>query len=106
MSSYTDALKESSQGVILSLHVIPGSSQTVFPVMYNQWRRALEMKVQAQAKDNEANSEVLETIARFFKLAKNDVLLMSGEKNREKTIRLKNISLATVTQMLKESLHE
>lgn len=106
MISYKDALKESSQGVMLSLHVIPGSAQTVFPVSYNQWRHALEIKVQAQAKDNKANIEVVETIAHFFKLSRKDVVLMSGEKNREKTICLKNISLTMVLGRLQESFHE
>lgn len=106
MISYKDAVKESSQGVILSLHVIPGSSQTVFPHSYNQWRRSIEMKVQAQAKDNKANNEVLETIAGFFKLSTKEVKLISGEKNREKTVCLKNISLLAVTKLLKESLDE
>lgn len=106
MISYKDAVKESSQGVMLSLHVIPGSAQTIFPVSYNQWRHALEIKVQAQAKDNKANIEVVETIADFFKLSRKDVVLMSGEKNREKTVRLKNISLPKVLERLKESFHE
>jgi uncharacterized protein (TIGR00251 family) len=106
MISYKDAVKESSQGVMLSLHVIPGSAQTIFPVSYNQWRHALEIKVQAQAKDNKANIEVVETIADFFKLSRKDVVLMSGEKNREKTVRLKKISLPKVLERLKESFHE
>lgn len=102
MTSYKDAIKGSSQGVLLSLHVIPGSSQTVFPVTYNQWRHSIEMKVCSQAKENKANTEVLETIAQFFQLAGKDVILISGEKNREKTVCLKNIAPGRVEGMLKE----
>ena len=102
MTSYKDAIKASKQGILLHLHVIPGSAQTVFPATYNQWRNSIEMKVQGQAKDNKANTEVLETIARFFKLASNDVILLSGEKNRQKTICLKNITSNAVEGKLKE----
>lgn len=105
MTSYKDAIKGSPQGVLLFLHVIPGSSQTVFPFKYNQWRKSIEIKVRSEAKDNKANTEVLETIARFFKVAEKDVVLMSGEKKREKTVCLKRISSNAVDGKLKESFH-
>jgi uncharacterized protein (TIGR00251 family) len=105
MTSYTDAIKASNKGVLLCLHVIPGSSQTVFPVKYDQWRKSIEIKVKSEAKDNKANTEVIDTIAGFFRLSAKDVVLVSGEKNREKTVCLKRISIETVNIMLMESLH-
>lgn len=105
MTSYTDALQQSSQGILLCLHVSPGSSQTVFPVKYDQWRRSIEIKVRSQAKDNKANSEVIATVAGFFKLPAKDVVLVSGKKTREKTVCLKNISAEAVTAKLKRFLH-
>jgi uncharacterized protein (TIGR00251 family) len=104
MTSFKDAIIASKQGVLLRLHVIPGSSQTVFPVSYNQWRHTFEMKVRSEAKENKANAEVLETVARFFNLKEKDVVLISGEKNREKTVCLKNISSTAVEGKLKENL--
>jgi len=102
MTSYKDAIKDSPQGVLLFLHVIPGSNQTVFPVQYNQWRHCIEIKVRSEAKENKANIEVVETLALFFKLAERDVVLITGEKNREKTVCLKKISSNTVERKLKE----
>jgi uncharacterized protein (TIGR00251 family) len=102
MTSYTDAAKASPQGVLLFLHVTAGSSQTVFPGSYNQWRNCLEIKVQSEAKDNKANIEVLETIARFFQLPVKNVNLVSGEKTREKTVCLQAITLNRVHEKLKE----
>jgi uncharacterized protein (TIGR00251 family) len=102
MSSYRDAIKVSVQGILLSLHVTPGSAHTVFPGSYNEWRHCIEIKVQSAAKDNKANTEVLDTIARFFKLTGKDVILVSGEKNREKTVCLQNIALSTVEGKLQE----
>ncbi len=104
MTSFQDAITASKQGVLLNVHVIPGASQTVFPASYNPWRHALEMKVRSEAKENKANAEVLETIAQFFHLKEADVLLVNGEKNREKTVCLKNISSAKVAGKLKEHL--
>lgn len=106
MPSFTDAIKQSNKGVILCLHVIPGSSQTVFPYNYNLWRKAIEIKVRSEAKDSKANNEVRETIAWFFRLCTKDVVLISGEKSREKTICLKKISIDDVTEKLKGIFHE
>ncbi len=101
MTSYKDAIKASSEGVILSLHVSPGSSQTLFPFSYNPWRKSIEIKVRSEAQENKANTEVVETIAGFFKLSKKDVILLSGEKKREKTVLLKKISSTSVEVKLK-----
>jgi uncharacterized protein (TIGR00251 family) len=97
-----DAVTASPKGVILFLHVTTGSSQTVFPGSYNQWRKCLEIKVQSEAKDNKANTEVLETIARFFQLPGKNVTLLNGEKIREKTVCLKAIPLNRIQEKLKE----
>jgi uncharacterized protein (TIGR00251 family) len=105
MTSYTDAIKESHQGILLCLHVVPGSTQTIFPAQYNPWRHSIEIKVRSEAKENKANTETVETIARFFQLSVKDVVLVSGEKTREKTVCLKNISPEAVKAKLKRVFH-
>lgn len=103
--SFSDTIKQTSQGVVLRLHVIPGSSQTVFPEKYDQWRKAFEIKVQSKPKDNKANAEVLETISCFFQLSPKDVVLISGLKSREKTVCLKKITIEKVHEKLKRFFH-
>ena len=106
MKSLKDAVKQSPQGVLICLHVVPGSSQVVFPAGYNQWRNCIEIKVKSEAKDNKANTEVIETIAAYFQISLKDVSLVNGQKNREKTIGLKKVPIEAVWKRLKESLHE
>jgi uncharacterized protein (TIGR00251 family) len=106
MTSFTDAIRKSSRGVLLSIHVTPGSSVTCFPVKYDPWRKTLEMKVKSQAQDDKANTEILETIAGFFHLPMKDVALRSGEKNRQKTVFLGEITRDIVIRKLTECLHE
>jgi uncharacterized protein len=105
MKTCTDAVKQSKDGVLLCLHVVPGSSKSAFPAGYNEWRKCIEIKVRSEAKDNKANAEVVECIASFFSLSPNDVLLVSGQKSREKTVCLKKITFDLVCQRLEESLH-
>ena len=106
MTSFKDAIKSSNQGIILCLHVVPGSSQVIFPAGYNQWRKCIEIKVCSEAKDNKANNEVIETVAGFFRVSVKDVILMSGQKSREKIICLSNISVNKACAQLEESFHE
>jgi uncharacterized protein (TIGR00251 family) len=105
MTSFKDAIKSSNQGIILCLHVVPGSSQVVFPAGYNQWRKCIEIKVRSEAKDNKANDDVIETVAGFFRVSVKDVILMSGQKSREKTIYLNGISVDAACSQLEESFH-
>jgi len=105
MTSFKDAIKSSKQGVILCLHVVLGSSQVVFPAGYNQWRKCIEIKVRSEAKENKANNEVIETVAKFFRVSEKDVILMSGQKSREKIICLNKISVEMASSQLEESFH-
>jgi uncharacterized protein (TIGR00251 family) len=105
MTSFKDAIKSSNQGVLLCLHVVPGSSEAVFPAGYNQWRKCIEIKVRSEAKDNKANNEVVETVAGFFQMPIKEVILVSGQKNREKTVCLRKISIDMVCSRLEESFH-
>ncbi len=106
MSVINDAVKNSVHGVIIRVHVVPGSSETLFPAGYNPWRNCIETKVQSAAQENKANIEIIETIAWFFGLPARNVLLVSGEKSREKTLVLKGISLDSVLKKLHRVLHE
>ncbi len=104
-SSWKDAVVGAPSGVLVRVHVVPGSSKTVFPVGYNEWRRCLEIKVKGEAKDNKANAEVLETVAGFFHCASKDVRIVKGEKSREKTVLLAGVARDDVLAKLEVSLH-
>jgi uncharacterized protein (TIGR00251 family) len=105
MTSFKDAIKKTPQGVLLSFHVVPNSAQILFSDTYNQWRKSLEIKVTSEPKDNKANIEVREIIARFFNLPIQDVVLVSGEKSRNKVVCLKKISLERIIDTLQEYFH-
>ncbi len=92
-------------GVLVQVHVVPGSSKTVFPAGYNEWRHCLEIKVKGEAKDNKANAEVLETLAGFFHCSSKDIRIVKGQKSREKTVLLAGFSRDSVLAKLEESFH-
>lgn len=89
----------------MHVHVIPGASHTRFPAGFNPWRGCIEIKVRSTAQENKANREVMETIARFFGLSAQDVHVTSGQKSREKTVRLTGISAEAIIKKLEASFH-
>ena len=99
------AINLSKKGILLKLHVMPGSFQSVFPSGYNEWRRSIEIKVKAEAKENKANNEVIHKIAEYLDISEKDICIVSGEKIREKTILIKDLSIGKICKKLEESLN-
>jgi len=104
MKELTGAIKNHRDGAILHLFVKTGAKHLVFPAGYNTWRKCLEMKVCSEAKENKANKDVIKTIAKYFNKSVASVFIISGEKNREKTLLVKGVSVDDATRRLKESL--
>ena len=99
------AITQIGKTVTIQLHVIPGSSQSIFPIGYNTWRQCIEMKVKAIAQDNKANNEVKELIASFFHIPRKDISIISGHKQREKTISIKNGDINSICKKIKETIN-
>ena len=104
--SCKNAISISNSEVRIKLYVTPGSSQSVFPAGYNIWRNLIEIKVKAGAKEDKANSEVIEKIAAYFNISPKYVRIIHGQKNREKTILIKNLEIKDVCKKIEESLRE
>ena len=104
-STWNDTVTQSSEGVLLRLHVVPGSSKSVFPAGYNEWRHCLEIKVPGEAKENKANTDVLATLAAFFHCSSKELRIVTGEKSREKTVLLVNKRLENVLKTLEVASH-
>ena len=97
-------VKQHHDGAIINLFVTPGAQSTIFPAGYNKWRRCIEIKVNSPAKDNRANKDVIKTIAKFLDKPVEDVFVVSGMKNRSKSVLIKGISAEIISERLKESL--
>ncbi|WP_456328936.1 DUF167 family protein [Archaeoglobus sp.] len=83
MSKIEDAVKEVKDGVLISLHVSPGSKEVSFG--YDKWRKAIEVKLKSPAKEGKANRELLNIFKEIF----GDAEIVSGEKSRSKVLKVK-----------------
>ena len=105
MSKYEKLVKDHQDGATITLFVTPEAKSVIFPAGYNMWRRCIEMKVTSPATENKANKEVIKTVAEFFDKPVTDVFVVSGNKNRKKTVLVKDISVDVISERLKESLN-
>ncbi len=72
-------------GLLLKVHVVPGSSQTSIAGYYGD---RLKIKLTARANDNQANLALCAFLASYFSLPKSSVTIKNGHSSRQKTILL------------------
>jgi uncharacterized protein (TIGR00251 family) len=83
-------LKVASKGIVLNLHVQPGSSCTAFAGLHGS---SLKLKVQPPPLDGAANKACRQFLAKLFKVSKSSVVLKSGANSREKAFLIVGVSL-------------
>ena len=102
LSECLNAIEEKSNGCIMHIKVKIGKYIS-FPAGYDEWRNRIEMEINEIPLKGRANQKILETISKFFGIPKEDVLILYGEKNREKGIFLK-IGKNELIKKLKDGL--
>ncbi|OGS40196.1 MAG: YggU family protein [Euryarchaeota archaeon RBG_13_31_8] len=103
MSKFEDSIKKHKDGTLLDIFVTPKAKSVIFPAGYNPWRKRIEIKVSSEAKDNKANMDVIKTIAEYFSKPTKDVMIVSGQKNKEKTLFIKDILVDEAIKKLRKS---
>ena len=106
MTNWKDALSHTKNVIRLRLHVIPHSSKSIFPAGYNSWRNSIEINVKAEGKENKANNEVINLIAKYFNISPKNISIISGEKGRNKIVALKNLKFDVVYRRLIGSIND
>ena len=105
MCEFKEAMRKHRNGATLDLFVTPRAKCSVFPAGYNKWRKRIEIKVCSEAKENKANKEIVEKLAEYFNKPVKDVLVVSGEKSREKTLLVKGTLVDDIIKRLRGSLN-
>jgi uncharacterized protein len=78
------AVKESEEGILVNILVSPKSGK--FEIAgYNEWRKAIEVKIKAVPQKGKANKEI---IKEFSRLTGKPVEIVSGHKSHQKTIKI------------------
>jgi len=96
-------LTHTSDGILLRIHVTPGTAKTLFPAGFNEWRQALEARLHAPAQENKANDELLQVLSGFFALRPQDLSITAGHSSRDKIILLKRITEPQLLRKIKDA---
>lgn len=81
-------LKCSASGFSLTLHIQPGAKKTELAGEYGE---ALKIRLAAPPVEGKANTALVAWLAKRFAVAKRDVVLLSGEKNRHKIVSIAKV---------------
>lgn len=71
----------------IAVRVKPNSQRSQF-LGYNEQRQAIEVALNAPARDGEANEELIELIHEQLKLPKSKIKIVTGLKARDKVLEL------------------
>ncbi|MFA6002368.1 MAG: DUF167 domain-containing protein [Thermoleophilia bacterium] len=96
-------LSRSADGTLLSVRVIPGAKKSKIT---GEAGGLLRVRLQAPPVEGKANRELLKLLARELDLKKRQVVLVRGEKSREKTVLLAGVTLSQAQDRLKYALRE
>jgi uncharacterized protein (TIGR00251 family) len=80
----------SAGGLLVVIRAVPNAKKTGAAGFYNGM---LKVKVSAPPEDGKANREIIEFMSKMLGIRKKDIEIVKGEKSREKTLLIGNISL-------------
>ena len=82
MESYIRILGDA---LFINIKVIPGASKSALGEVRDG---RLKVRIAAQPEDGKANEELRSFLAKTLEIPRKDIVLVSGEKSRLKTLRL------------------
>lgn len=90
-------IKEEADAVVFKVRVQPRASRNQLAGLLDD---AIKIRLTAPPVDGEANKALQDYIAKLFKVAKNQVELVSGHTGRNKYVRVINIDGDTAQRIL------
>ncbi|WP_413576808.1 DUF167 domain-containing protein [Bdellovibrio sp. HCB290] len=94
-------IEETKGGVRLHLFIQPKSSKNQIVGPHNG---LLKIKISAPPVDGEANAELIEYLAKFFKIAKRNITLVKGDTGRTKTVEINGLSKSDAEALISAAL--
>ncbi len=96
-----EAVERNTEGVLVRLRVIPGASKAGFGG-YDRWRKCIRVSLRSQPLKGEANTELVALVSEWFGVERSSVDIVSGMKERSKTILVRGTDKKRVVDALAE----
>lgn len=94
-----DAIKPSSDGVILDLEISAGAKETAVHG-YNPWRKRIEIRLSERAQKGRANAELVSFLSDLFKVNSGNVRIISGLTNSKKSVKIAGMDAHEILKVL------
>lgn len=90
-------LQETDEGLLLRVRISPkASADRIGPVQQDN----LKIAITAAPEKGKANSHLVKLLAKKLHLAKKDIVIVAGEKDRKKTLLLRGVGAKEVKEKL------
>lgn len=89
---------ESKGSVTFSVRVIPRASRSE---IVGEHDGALKVRISSAPVDGAANAELVKLLAKKFSVAKSDIVITSGETSKNKRIKIQNLSVSKLEELIR-----
>jgi len=90
-------IKESEDGVILHVHVVPRSAKSEVAGVQGD---ALKLKITAPPVEGQANAECIRLLSDILGIKKKQVRILGGHKSRKKTVAIEGIGRRDIEALI------
>lgn len=94
---------EKAEAIVLRLAVQPGAGRSI---VTGRRGDALAVRVAPPPLDGRANAAVVELVAELFGVSRSDVDFVSGERSRQKRVRVRGVGAERARHVLDAALEE
>ena len=94
-----DALRKTSDGVILDLEISPGAKETSVHG-YNPWRRRIEVRISEKAQKGKANAELISFFSGLFKVNTSNIQIIKGLASSKKSVKIIGAEAPEILEIL------
>lgn len=82
-------IKETSEGVIISLSVLPNAPKSEIIGPYNN---TLKIKIKAPPIEGKANDAIIDFFSEVFEVSKKNIEILKGDKSKQKQVLIRGLS--------------
>ncbi len=96
-----DAVRQTSEGVVLDLEISPGAKKTDVHG-YNPWRKRIEVRLSERAQKGKANEQLISFLSDLFHVNSRDVRIITGSTNSKKSLLIASAKMPDILKILTE----
>ena len=96
-----DAVRQTSEGVVLDLDISPGAKATCIHG-YNPWRKRIEVRLSKRAHKGKANEQLISFLSDLFHVNSREVRIITGSTNSKKSLLIAGGQMPDILKILTE----